>query len=51
MAFRKTIPFGELREKLPASERENGPAYKAGRGWWVAEPSKPVPGTPKGGKR
>ncbi|WP_424862149.1 hypothetical protein [Streptomyces sp. MMS24-I29] len=47
MAFRKTIPMAELRDKLPKSEQETGPVYQASRGCWAPEPEKPVPGTPQ----
>ncbi|MFJ2608144.1 hypothetical protein ACIO13_24685 [Streptomyces sp. NPDC087425] len=51
MAFRKTISQDELREKLSPQERATGPTYQASRGGWLQEPTKPVPGTPKGGTR
>ncbi|MFF9594242.1 hypothetical protein ACF1FX_34555 [Streptomyces sp. NPDC014646] len=47
MAFRKSIPMGELREKLPEPERSSGPVYQSSRGCWDTEPDKPVPGTPQ----
>jgi hypothetical protein len=51
MAFRKTISQDELRRQLPAEEQETGPTYQSSRGGWFPERVKPVPGTPKGGKK
>jgi hypothetical protein len=51
MAFRRSISQDELRQKLAAEERESGPTYQSSRGGWFPEPVKPVPGTPKGGRR
>ncbi|WP_158507735.1 hypothetical protein [Streptomyces noursei] len=48
MAFRRTIPFDELREKHAGrNDSEHTTTYQASRGGWHRPTDKPVPGTPK----
>ncbi len=52
MAFRRSIPQAELREKLSDEEQaRHATTYQSSRGGWFPAPVKPVPGTPKGGRR
>ncbi|MEU3634590.1 hypothetical protein [Streptomyces fradiae] len=49
MAFRKTISQDELRQKLTAEERENGPVYQPSRGGWMSKSQpKETPGAGNG---
>ncbi|SFK73753.1 hypothetical protein [Streptomyces pini] len=50
MAFRKTIPMRELRDRMSDADREQAATdYVPSRGGWLSSPKKkPVPGTPKG---
>lgn len=48
MAFRRTIPMSELRDKMTPKDREkHGTDYQSSRGGWHRLKDKPVPGTPK----
>ncbi|WP_228974973.1 hypothetical protein [Streptomyces sp. DH12] len=48
MAFRKTIPMSELRDKQTAKDREqHATDYQPSRGGWLRPKDKPVLGTPK----
>lgn len=50
MAFRRSVPQAELREKMSAEElQRHATAYSARQGGWVKTKPKPVPGTPKKG--
>jgi hypothetical protein len=52
MAFRKSIPQSELRDRLSQQDQDrHAPTYQSSRGGWLKAPAKPVPGTPKGGDR
>jgi hypothetical protein len=50
MAFRKSIPQSELREKLPKEDRENGNTYQSSRGGWFPKSDDQKSGS-KGDKR
>ncbi|WP_399559136.1 hypothetical protein OHA44_38335 (plasmid) [Streptomyces sp. NBC_00144] len=49
MAFRKTIPMSELREK-PAAKAEKTRTYQASRGGWLT-PTQAQDSNDKGGKQ
>jgi hypothetical protein len=52
MGFRRSISQAELRAKMTAEQLEkHGTTFQASRGGHYPEPEKPVPGTPKKGRR